>query len=95
MDTQKWRDVWEETHAAMKHLEESMRVVSDLERAELVGQHASICSEGVTKTLEMMRGSVQQVRMRMHAADIQLTAAVETLITDSIMGGLKKNGSQN
>jgi len=46
MNAQKWRDVWEETHAAMKHLEESMKVVGDLERAELVGQHASICSEG-------------------------------------------------
>jgi len=49
----------------------------------------------VMRTLELMRDSVQHVRMRMHAADIQLTAAVETLITDSMIGGLKKNGSQN
>ena len=89
MDTQKWRDVWEETRAAMKQLEQSMEVVGDLERAVLVEQHANICSEGVTKTLELMRDGVLQVRTRFHAADIQLTAAVEKLIADSTLTGMK------
>ena len=89
MDNQKWRDVWEETQAAMKQLEQSMEVVVGLERAVLVEQQSSICSDGISKTLEMMRESVQQVRTRVHAADIQLTAAVETLIADSTLTGLR------
>jgi hypothetical protein len=89
MDNQRWRDVWEETRAAMKQLEQSMKVVVDLERSVLVQQQSSICADGVSRALEMMRESVQQVRTRVHAADIQLTAAVETLIADSTLTGSK------
>ena len=85
MNTQKWRDVWEDTRAAMKQLEESMEVVRDLERSEIVEQQASICSEGVTKTLALMRESVDQVRRHVHAADVQLTYAVEALMFDSLL----------
>ncbi len=95
MTTQKWREVWEETRTAMKHLEESMELVRGLERSALVGQHADICSEGVTKALDRMRDSVQQVRARVHAADIQLTTAVETVIADSALEELAKIRSVN
>ena len=70
-------------------------MVSDLERAALIGQNADICSEGVTKMLDLMRDSVQQVRTRIHAADIQLTSAVETLVADSTLEGLAKIRSVN
>ena len=85
MNAQKWRDVWEETHAAMKELEASMEVASGLERAALIQERASLCSDGVARTLQMMRTSVEQVRRRVHAADVQLIAAVEALMADTIL----------
>ena len=96
MKSQKWRDVWEETRVAMQQLEESLHVVHDLERSVLIERGASICSEGVARTLElMMRDSVQQVRTRVHAAHTQLIAAVETLSAESTLEELKKNRSAN
>ena len=91
MTKQRWQDVWEETRAAMKQLEESMKVVRDLERAGLVEQHAQICSDGITRTLASMRESVQQVRTRAHAADVQLTAAAEALMAESMLDENKKD----
>jgi len=86
MTTERWRDVWDETRAAMKQLEESMEIVRDLERAGMAEEHARICSDGVTKPLALMRESVNQVRRRMHAADVQLTSAVDSLMADSLLG---------
>ena len=86
MTTQRWRDVWDETRAAMKQLEESMEIVRHLERAGMAEEHARICSDGVTKPLALMRESVNQVRRRMHAADVQLTSAVDSLMADSLLG---------
>ena len=84
MTTQKWHDVWEETRAAMKQLEESMEVVRGLEHSVMVEEHARIFSDGVTKTLALMRESVDKLRRHVHAADLQLTAAVEALTFDSM-----------
>ena len=84
MTTERWRDVWEETRAAMKHLEDSMEVVRGLERSGVVADRASACSDGITKTLALMRESVNQVRRHVHAADVQLTSAVESLMADSL-----------
>jgi len=96
MNTQKWRDVWEETRAAMQQLEESVSVVRNLERSVLIERGARICSEGIARTLELMtRDSVQQVRTRVHAAHTQLIAAVETLSAESTLEELKKNRSAN
>jgi len=66
----------------MKQLEESMDVVRDLERAGMVEEHARACSDGVTKTLALMRESIDEVRRHMHAADVQLTTAVDALMFD-------------
>jgi hypothetical protein len=84
MTKQRWRDVWDETRAAMKQLEESMAVVRELERAGMVAEHATTCSDGIQKTLALMQESVNQVRRRMHAADVQLTTAIEALMFDSM-----------
>ena len=45
---------------------------------------------GVTKTLALMRESVDQVRRHVHAADVQLSTAVEALMFDSILDGKEK-----
>ncbi|HEY2524166.1 MAG TPA: hypothetical protein VGI29_03840 [Candidatus Binataceae bacterium] len=90
MDDQKWRDVWDETRAALMALEDSAQVVSKLEREALVTLHASTLSEGITKTLEMMKGTLEEVRTQTHAADSQLGAAVDALTFDIL---LRKNAS--
>jgi len=69
----------------------AMKVVRDLERAGLVEQHAQTCSDGITRTLALMRESVQQVRTRVHAADVQLTAAAEALMAESMLDENKKD----
>ena len=90
MTTERWRDVWDETRAAMKQLEESMEVVRGLERSGMLAEQASICSDGVAKALAVMRESVDQVRRHVHAADVQLTTAVDTLMFDSMFDDKEK-----
>ena len=74
----------------MKHLEESMEVVRGLERSGLVSEHARACSDGISKTLALMCEGVDQVRRHVHAADVQLTTAVEALMFDSVTDGREK-----
>ena len=49
-----WRDVWEETCAAMANLEQCIETVVEVERALLRQQKAHICSEGVERALALM-----------------------------------------
>lgn len=60
-------------------------------RSEIVEQQAGICSDGITKTLALMRESADQVRRHVHAADVQLTTDVEALMFDSILDGKEKH----
>ena len=75
MDKQNWRAVWEETRATMVYLEQSLEKVHELERAALIQQQASACSEGVAKTLALMRDGLTRVRQDVHAADLNLRMA--------------------
>jgi len=77
-----WRDVWDETRAAMAHLEQCIETVAEVERAVLREQQARTCSEGVTKTLALMIESALQVRTKMRATDFQLTSAVIALAAE-------------
>jgi hypothetical protein len=72
MTSLRWRDVWKETRAAIRQLEESMEIVRGLERSGLVEEHARACSYGISKTLALMCEGVAQVRRHVHAADVQL-----------------------
>ncbi len=75
MDKQNWRAVWEETRATMVYLEQSLERARELERAALIQQHASVCSEGVAKTLAAMRESIARARQDVHAAELNLRMA--------------------
>jgi len=55
-----WRDVWDETCAAMANLEQCIDTVLEVERAVLKEQRARICSEGVAKALALMTECVRQ-----------------------------------
>ena len=79
-----WRDVLEETRAAMANLEQCIDTVVEVERAVLREQHARICSEGVAKALAAMTESVRQVRAQMRATDFHLTSAVIALAAESL-----------
>jgi len=79
-----WRDVWDETCAAMANLEQCIDTVLEVERAVLSEQKARICSEGVAKALALMTESVRQVRAQMRAADFQLTSAVIALAVENL-----------
>ena len=77
-----WRDVWEETSAAMAHLEQCIETVVEAERAVLREQHARICSEGVEKALALMTKSAVLARAQMRAVDFQLKSAVIALAAE-------------
>jgi len=79
-----WRDVWEETCAAMANLEQCIETVVEVERALLRQQQAHICSEGVEKALALMTESTRQARAQMRAADFQLTSAVIVLAAERV-----------
>jgi len=71
-----WRDVWDETCAAMANLEQCIDTALEVERAVLKEQRARICSVGVAKALALMTECVRQVRTPMRGTDFQLTSAV-------------------
>ena len=77
-----WRDVWEETSAAMAHLEQCIETVVEAERAVLREHHARICSEGVEKALALMTESAVLARAQMRAVDFQLTSTVIALAAE-------------
>ena len=79
-----WRDVWDETCAAMANLEQCIDTVLEVERAVLKEQRARICSEGVAKALALMTECVRQVRAQMRATDFQLTSAVIALAAENL-----------
>ena len=85
MDNHRWRDVWDETQAAREHLEQSVQTVRQLERTALRVEQALTLSEGIKKALTLMNEGLQQVRTRTHAADVQLTAAVDALQADTLL----------
>jgi hypothetical protein len=85
MDDYRWREVWDETQAALEHLEESVQTVRALERTALHVERARTLSEGIKKALTLMSEGLQQVRAHTQAADIQLTAAVSALQADTVL----------
>jgi len=85
MDDHRWRDVWEETQAALVHLEQSVQTVRQLERTALRVEQARTLSEGIKKALTLMSEGLQQVRTQTHAADVLLTAAVDALQVDTVL----------
>ena len=74
--------MWDETCAAMAHLERCIEIVADAERAVLRQQRASVCSEGVEKALALMIESAREMRTQMRAADFQLTSAVIAFVAE-------------
>jgi len=84
MDTL-WRDVWHETQAALEHLRDSIETVQGLERTALRAQQAQMLSDRVEDVLALMEKTVAEMRSQVHAADVQLTAATEALMAESVL----------
>ena len=85
MDDRRWREVWDETRAALEHLEQSAQIVRQLERTALCMEQSRTLSEGIKKALTLMSEGLRQVRAQTEAADIQLTAAVSALQADTVL----------
>ena len=84
MDTL-WRDVWHEAQAALEHLRDSIETVQGLERTALRAQQAQMLSDRVEDVLALMEKTVAEMRSQVHAADVQLTAATEALMVESVL----------